>query len=116
MFKTIAAVFKGNYRIESAFRLAQDSFGMYPKQLVKQMPAGMAREWRRNFRDLSDSMGLNDHESAAMMVIGFVGLIEDPAHKESIESTFFEWYRSKLIRADIYFHFLDEKDKQVHFP
>lgn len=115
MFKSIAAIFKGNYRIETAFQLAQESFEMYPKQLVQQMPTDMAREWRQNFRLLADSMSLNDHESAAMMIIGFVGLIEDPNHKARIESTLLDWYRSKLVRADVYFHFIEEKDKKADF-
>ncbi|WP_063912560.1 hypothetical protein [Pseudomonas sp. p21] len=112
MFKGIAAIFKGNFQIEKSFSLAQEAFAMNPKALVSQMPTDMAREWRQNFRQMARAMSLNEHECAAMMVIGFVGLISDEAHRANVEHTFYQWYRQSLIRTDIYLHFMKEKDSK----
>ncbi|MNI61861.1 hypothetical protein D3C73_1171530 [compost metagenome] len=83
---------------------------MYPKQMVKQMPSNVANVWRQNFRKAAMDMQLSDHEAAAMMVIGFIGLIENEQHKEAIARTMNIWVQSGVIRQEVYSHYLDERD------
>lgn len=111
MFKSITDVFKGHHQIEKAFLLAEEAFAMYPKKMVKQMPSNMANEWRQNFRKTALDMQLSDHEAAAMMVIPFIGLIENEQHKEAIARTMSSWNHSGVIRLEVYFHYIDERDK-----
>ncbi|KNX77298.1 hypothetical protein DA83_02810 [Pseudomonas sp. 250J] len=112
MFRGIAAVFRGNFQIERSYSLAREAFAMNPKALVSQMPVDMAREWRQNLRYMARTMNLNDHECAAMMVIGLVGLIEDEAHRAKVETAISAWYRQRLIRTDIYLSYIKEKDSK----
>lgn len=86
MFKSIANTFKRNHKIEIAMDLAGKSFGIYPKKLTEQMPLGMRQDWRKEMSDAAQAMDLNNHEFSAMLVIAFIGSIQDRHHKDLIET------------------------------
>lgn len=109
MFKSIANTFKRNHKIEIAMDLAGKSFGIYPKKLTEQMPLGMRQDWRKEMSDAAQAMDLNNHEFSAMLVIAFIGLIQDQHHKTAIETVMLEWLDKDLIRPEIYEHYRDER-------
>ncbi|MDV7980370.1 hypothetical protein R4K02_25135 [Pseudomonas aeruginosa] len=115
MFKAIGNVFKGNWRLERAFSLAETEFQMYPKRMVKQMPRSMATQWRQQFRAVMEQESLNDWECAVMLVVPFVGLITDPEHKMDVEYKMTDWWRKDLIRDEVYFEFRNNKDNKQPF-
>ena len=110
MFKSIANTFKRNLKIEKAMTLAGTAFNIHPRNLSKQMPFGMKQDWRKELIDTAQAMNLNDHEFAATMVIGFVGLIQDQHHKTAIETVMLEWLDKGFIRPEIYEHYSDERN------
>ncbi|MQT34248.1 hypothetical protein CJF43_17290 [Pseudomonas fragi] len=110
MFKSIANTFKRNHKIEIAMDLAGKSFGIYPKKLTEQMPLGMRQDWRKEMSDAAQAMDLNNHEFSAMLVIAFIGSIQDRHHKDLIETVMLHWLENDIIRPEIYEHYRDERN------
>lgn len=110
MFKSIANTFKRNHKIEIAMALAGKSFGIYPKKLTEQMPLGMRQDWRKEMSDAAQAMDLNNHEFSAMLVIPFIGSIQDRHHKDLIETVMLHWLENDIIRPEIYEHYRDERN------
>ncbi|WP_338580185.1 hypothetical protein [Pseudomonas sp. ML2-2023-6] len=110
MFKSIANTFKRNHRLEKAMSLAGTAFGIHPRNLSKQMPFGMKQDWRKEMSDAAQAMDLNNNEFSAMLVIAFIGLIQDQHHKTAIETVMLEWLDKDLIRPEIYEHYRDERN------
>ena len=113
MFKSIGNTFKRNLRIEKAMTLAGTAFGIHPRSLSKQMPFGMKQDWRKELMDTAQSLNFNEHELAASMVIGFIGLIQDQHHKTAIETVMLDWLDKDLIRPEIYEHYRDERNNTM---
>lgn len=93
--------------------LAEKSFGIYPKKLTEQMPIGMRQDWRKEMSDAAQTMGLNNHEFSAMLVIAFIGLIQDQYHKTAIETVMLDWLDKDIIRPEIYEHYRDERNNTM---
>lgn len=113
MFKSIANTFKRNHKLEIAMNLAKKSFGIYPKKLTEQMPIGMRQDWRKEMSDAAQAMDLNNHEFSAMLVIAFIGLIQDQYHKTAIETVMLDWLDKDIIRPEIYEHYRDERNNTM---
>ena len=113
MFKSIANTFKRNHKLEIAMNLAEKSFGIYPKKLTEQMPLGMRQDWRKEMSDAAQAMDLNNHEFSAMLVIAFIGLIQDQYHKTAIETVMLDWLDKDIIRPEIYEHYRDERNNTM---
>jgi hypothetical protein len=113
MFKSIANTFKRNHKLEIAMNLAEKSFGIYPKKLTEQMPIGMRQDWRKEMSDAAQAMDLNNHEFSAMLVIAFIGLIQDQYHKTAIETVMLDWLDKDIIRPEIYEHYRDERNNTM---
>ena len=93
--------------------LAEKSFGIYPKKLTEQMPLGMRQDWRKEMSDAAQAMDLNNHEFSAMLVIAFIGLIQDQYHKTAIETVMLDWLDKDIIRPEIYEHYRDERNNTM---
>ena len=113
MFKSIANTFKRNHKLEIAMNLAEKSFGIYPKKLTEQMPIGMRQDWRKEMSDAAQAMDLNNHEFSAILVIAFIGLIQDQYHKTAIETVMLDWLDKDIIRPEIYEHYRDERNNTM---
>ena len=72
----------------------------------------IANTFKRNHK-LEIAMDLNNHEFSAMLVIAFIGLIQDQYHKTAIETVMLDWLDKDIIRPEIYEHYRDERNNTM---
>ncbi|MFK4136562.1 hypothetical protein ACI2KR_30480 [Pseudomonas luteola] len=111
MFKRFRQSFKANIKIEDALNLAEKTFGISPRNTLKQMSILEADDWRQMYRTLDLQHGFNINELCAMMVIPYVWAVEDPHHKNAIERSMIAWHEQNLIRNEVIEHFHERKNQ-----
>ena len=105
------SVIRGNFKIERAYTISVEEFGMNPKTMIRQMPGVIASGMLAQLRAIIKTLDLNDREISVLMISPYIGVIEDPARKQSVINKVSVWRYSGLIREEIFENFTGEARK-----